>query len=207
MLGSILSGVGALAGAFGGSKGGSPSETKQGFAALPKEVQDILLETYLPAVQAEYEMPYQAIPMQRAANPADDPFASQSLYDLQKFSDQIGGYFTPMQPYGQANPVGGAGSSYGLPGGGDGAAKKSGDVKVVGQSGLPGAPLNTGRYGINPSAGVLQLSDGRSIPAGQFSQFLSKDPELFKQFVKNGAFSLNNAEIPGATLDKFFGSL
>lgn len=92
---TALAGAGALASAFGGSKKQVASENLSGYQALPKEVQDLLIEQYLPKAQATLNMPYQNIPMQRAQNPAGDPFASQGLYDLQKFSDAAGGYFTP----------------------------------------------------------------------------------------------------------------
>lgn len=92
---AILGGAGALASAFGGSKKQTTSENLSGYQALPKEVQDLLIEQYLPKAQATLDMPYQNIPMQRAQNPAGDPFASQALYDLQMFSDAAGGYFTP----------------------------------------------------------------------------------------------------------------
>jgi hypothetical protein len=110
MLGSILSGAGAIAGLLGGSKKQGASQQLTGFQAMPKEVQDALLKQYLPAVNDQFNAPYQAIPMQRATNPAGDPFASQALYDLQNFSDMQGGYFTPyslQQPGangGQAQP-------------------------------------------------------------------------------------------------------
>jgi len=86
---------GAALSAFGGKDKKTTSESKSGFQALPKEVQDFLLESYLPQVQERFASPYQAIPMQRAPDPSGDPFASQALYDLQQFSDVKGGYFTP----------------------------------------------------------------------------------------------------------------
>jgi len=101
--GSILGGVGALASAFGGKDKQTTSSRVDGFQALPKEVQDMLLESYLPKVQNILNMPYQAIPMQRAMNPAGDPFASKGMWDLQNFSDAAGGYFTPFS----AGPTGG----------------------------------------------------------------------------------------------------
>lgn len=75
-------------------KGAKPEA--QGFAALPKSVQDAWLNTYLPKAMAASQLPYQAIPMQRATNPANDPFASQALWDLQRYSDAKGGLFSPM---------------------------------------------------------------------------------------------------------------
>lgn len=103
---TALVGAGALASAFGGSKKQVASENLQGYQALPKEVQDLLIQQYLPKAQATLNMPYQNIPMQRYdANPQSDPFASQGLADLQKFSDAAGGYFTPYDPTGQANKV------------------------------------------------------------------------------------------------------
>ena len=95
----IASGAGALASAFGGKKGQAPAQ--QGFAALPKKVQDAYLETYLPAVLEQYEQPFQPIPMQRAVD-TGDPFQSQALLDLQQFSDDVGGLFTPLNPEQQA---------------------------------------------------------------------------------------------------------
>jgi hypothetical protein len=107
---SAIAGAGALASAFGGSKKQKVQEQKTGFQAYPKEVQDYLLNTYLPRVQAEATQPYQAIPMRRAANPQNDPFASKGLYELQQFSDAQGGYFTPYTQGGEINQA-----SYGQP--------------------------------------------------------------------------------------------
>lgn len=89
-------GAGALASAFGKDKKQVASENKTGYQALPKEIQDLLIQQYLPKAQSTLNMPYQNIPMQRyEGNPQTDPFASQGLADLQKFSDAAGGYFSP----------------------------------------------------------------------------------------------------------------
>ena len=88
----------ALAGAFGKKDKGAAPE-KQGFAALPKEVQDAWLKTFAPAVQEQYERPFQAVPMARVED-TGDPFQSQALIDLQRYSDDIGGFFSPTDPNG-----------------------------------------------------------------------------------------------------------
>lgn len=98
-LAAIALGAGAISSLIGASKGNKgQAPEKTGFQALPPEVQQWLLENYLPQVQEYADMPYQAIPMQRAGNPMTDPFASQGLADLQAFSDAAGGYFTPHVP-------------------------------------------------------------------------------------------------------------
>jgi hypothetical protein len=102
---TALLGAGALASAFGGSKKQTTSENLSGYKALPKEVQDLLIQQYLPKAQSTLNMPYQNIPMQRATNPEGDPFASQGLWDLQKFSDAAGGYFSPFTPGAPAGQV------------------------------------------------------------------------------------------------------
>lgn len=89
MLGAVLSGAGLLASAFGGSK--DPAQAQSGFQAYPQEVKDLLLEDYLPQLKEYMAGGYQAIPMKRAVNPAQDPFASQALWELQQYSDQLGG--------------------------------------------------------------------------------------------------------------------
>lgn len=83
-----------IAGSKGGKSNGAPSQS--GFSALPKSVQDAWLNTYLPKAMTASQLPYQSVPMQRATNPANDPFASQALWDLQRYSDAKGGMFSPM---------------------------------------------------------------------------------------------------------------
>lgn len=96
-LGGILSGGAALIGALGGKNDSKQQVTSQtGFQALPKQVQDFLLQQQLPKIQEQANAPYAAVPMQRVKNPAGDPFGSQGLYDLQKYSDAVGGLFNPI---------------------------------------------------------------------------------------------------------------
>lgn len=90
---AIAGGLGLLGSVLGNkNKGAEPS--KSGFAALPKEVQNAYLDTYLPDVLEQYKQPFQAIPMARVED-TGDPFQSQALLDLQQYSDDIGGLFTP----------------------------------------------------------------------------------------------------------------
>lgn len=91
-------GIAGVAGSiFGGKK--TKAQPTSGFATLPKPVQDAFLKTYLPDVLSQYDTPFQPIPMNRVSAPdPNDPFASRGLYDLQQYSDQIGGLFTPTDP-------------------------------------------------------------------------------------------------------------
>lgn len=88
----------AIAGIAGSVFGGKDNKAlpTSGFGTLPKAVQDAWLKTYLPDVQEQYNAPFQPLPMTRAVDPSTDPFASQGLYDLQQYSDAIGGLFTPL---------------------------------------------------------------------------------------------------------------
>lgn len=91
----LLGSAGKLGGLLSSSLSGNPStpgSTTSGFAALPHEVQQAWLKTYLPAVLAQTSKAYQAPPLRRApTNPG--MFDSQGLADLQKYSDQVGGLF------------------------------------------------------------------------------------------------------------------
>ncbi len=84
---------GAAASAFGKSKT-KPATSESGFAAMPPEVQKVLLETYLPAATSRFNKPFEARPMQRA-NTTPGMFDSIGLADLQKYSDSVGGIFNP----------------------------------------------------------------------------------------------------------------
>lgn len=97
MLGSILSGVGAIAGALGGSKG-TKAQTTNVWTEMPAAVKKSWLETYLPQVMDYNQLGFQPVPMKRAQAPSS-PFDSQALWELQQYSDQMGGYFSPLQGY------------------------------------------------------------------------------------------------------------
>lgn len=85
--------MGLLQTLFGGKQ--EKSNTTQGFDALPKAVQDAWLNVALPKILATADRPYQPIPTQRV-NAPNSIFDSQGLYDLQKYSDSIGGLFSPI---------------------------------------------------------------------------------------------------------------
>ncbi len=97
-----LMGTSMLSSLFGGKKGVSSGAS--GFAAMPEAVQQAYLNTYLPGVLQNYNTGYQSMPMQRVQAPSS-PFDSRAMYDLQQYSDALGGYFSPMQGQGQqTNP-------------------------------------------------------------------------------------------------------
>lgn len=108
-IGSIISvGASLLGGAKGKDKATasqstesseSSSSSTSGFAALPPAVQDAWLKTYLPTVLQNYtnNQVYKAPPMARVNNPRS-VFDSAALNDLQKYSDKVGGIFTPVPP-------------------------------------------------------------------------------------------------------------
>lgn len=87
--GSLISGLG------GKSKGEASSAVQGGFDALPDAVKTAYLNTYLPDVLKQYNAPREPIPLVRANEPTT-PFDSVELYNLQQFSDAVGGYFSPM---------------------------------------------------------------------------------------------------------------
>lgn len=84
-IGSVLSGVGAVAGLFGGKKEGTGTQ-KTFFESLPPEVQKALLKTYLPDVMDYYSRDFVPRPAKRATKPTD-AFGSQALYELQQYAD------------------------------------------------------------------------------------------------------------------------
>jgi len=96
-IGEGLAVAGIASSLVGGSKG--QKTPASGFYALPGEVQDAYLKTYLPAVMDVYNQGYQGIPMARVSAPTS-PFDSKALYQLQQYSDAIGGLFSP---YGRGN--------------------------------------------------------------------------------------------------------
>lgn len=87
-IGGILSGVGAIAGAFGKGESGAPAQQKQGFAALPQEIQDYLLGDYFTRVQSYGETPYESLPKRRVNESDLDPiFGSKARRDMQNTKD------------------------------------------------------------------------------------------------------------------------
>lgn len=74
MIGSILSGAGALLGAIGAGKDKTSAQSSvSGFASLPKPVQDYMNEVLLPRIKGVADTPYQGIP-KRPLNAQDfDP--------------------------------------------------------------------------------------------------------------------------------------
>ena len=94
--------MGLLQTLFGGSE--NKQNTTNGFDALPKAVQEAWLNVALPKIMDTANRPYQAPPMQRVNAPSSI-YDSQGLYDLQKYSDSVGGFFSPLarqQPAAQA---------------------------------------------------------------------------------------------------------
>lgn len=94
-IGEALTIGGALISGLGGKKKADVTSTPSGgFETLPEPVKNAYLNTYLPDVLKNYNKPRTPIPMARAQAPAT-PFDSQELWNLQQFSDAIGGYFSP----------------------------------------------------------------------------------------------------------------
>ncbi len=144
----VSAGGSLLGGLFGKKKGEAPATQVQGFAALPKEVQNAWLQTYLPQVLEQNKKTYEAPPMMRAPTQAGI-FDSQGLADLQRYSDSIapsGGLFpykdpnaAPVAPpapvaAAPAPVVGGGANGY------DGSAK-NGEIRTfTAENWVPGAP-------------------------------------------------------------------
>ncbi len=109
-------GVASLGASLLGGKKGEKAAAS-GFAALPKEVQDAWLKTYLPSVLSLFNRPYTPLPMARVDVNSADPFRSQGLIDLQNYSDSVGGIFnTPSMAEAlpkTAIPASGAGGNEG----------------------------------------------------------------------------------------------
>jgi hypothetical protein len=88
------------AGALGGSKKGGSSQQASGYQAWPTKAKNFAEGDVLDAIMQQLHTPYPTLPTMRAANPANDPFASQALWDLQQYSDQSpnGLFAQPQQP-------------------------------------------------------------------------------------------------------------
>lgn len=92
--GDLLSLGGTLLGGLGQDEP-KRAEQSTGFNALPKEVRDAWIKTFLPAAMAQFQQPYKAMPMKRY-QPTGTAFDSAAMQDLQNYSDQMGGLFTPF---------------------------------------------------------------------------------------------------------------
>lgn len=106
MFGSILKGVGLASSILGGD-GKQEAQVTGGFGALPQEVQDAYLDTYLPDVLGYYDDPFYNIPMSRYQGDPNDPFYNPALAQVQQYSDAIGGLFSPYIDPVTGLPVGG----------------------------------------------------------------------------------------------------
>jgi hypothetical protein len=104
-LGTALSIGGSVLGAMGDKKKGAQQQQLSAFDSLPQEVKDIWLKSYIPAVQTQFDKPYEAVPMKRYNEDLASPFASRGMAELQAYSDSKGGLFTP---YGKGSESGGA---------------------------------------------------------------------------------------------------
>lgn len=113
----------------GGSKQNQNSVS--GIAALPPEVQQAYIKTLLPAALKQFEKPFRPAPMQRVNAPST-PFDSQAMYQLQQYSDAMGGMFTPtnqtpaQSPYATGNQYGLQPTAPAAPNGGQGTFDTSG---------------------------------------------------------------------------------
>jgi hypothetical protein len=100
--GTLLFGAGALVNAAkGGVKGGDRIPK---WDTVPKPVQDAILETYLPEALERFHAPRVPTPMMRVGAPTK-PTDSIGLYNLQRFSAQQGGMFSPMRSQPQQAPA------------------------------------------------------------------------------------------------------
>lgn len=174
--GAAILGASALASAFGGKKSSTTQQSASGFESLPQPLQDLLMQQYLPKAQSTLNMPYQTVPMQRAQDPAGNPFASQGLWDLQKFSDAAGGLFTPYS--GGANGQVNAGSYQGAAGniqanGGSAQPAMNPAMGGAGGGAMPpgmGSGLSVVNVANNQSGRpFVSLSDGRMLPLNNFN--------------------------------------
>lgn len=91
---AILGALASIGASFlGGSKQKGPrTEFHTNLSTLPKGAQDLYLNSYIPAVGDLFSSSFTTIPMMRAQQPKS-LFDSQALYDFQKYSDDIGGFF------------------------------------------------------------------------------------------------------------------
>lgn len=102
MIGTILSGAGAIAGALGGGKSQQLAEQKSGFETLPKEIQDYLLGDIFSRIKSYGNTPFPTVPYRRVDDRESDPiFGSRALRDLQALKDRE--YMS--NPQSPANPT------------------------------------------------------------------------------------------------------
>jgi hypothetical protein len=114
-MGFLSTGLGIASGLMGGGGGGKSKSSVQSVSAfdtLPKKGQELYNDLFFPAVRNNFNAGFQSVPMQRVDINSNDPFRSQGLIDFQKYSDMMGGYFSPLEGIlGGGIPGGGAGSA------------------------------------------------------------------------------------------------
>lgn len=94
--GDILQGVGLAANIFGSGKEKVNTTPTGGYATLPQYLKDAYEKVYYPAVEKQFNKPFQTEPMVRYTE-QDPLFRSQAVGNYQALSDEIGGLFPAFQ--------------------------------------------------------------------------------------------------------------
>ena len=193
-IGLALAGAGMLASAFGNkNKGAKPAQS--GFNALPKAVQDAWLENYVPDVMSQYNAGYQGVPMSRVEAPTD-VFGSQALYDLQQFSDNVGGFFSPLQ----APQDNGLSAFESLPAIVGGMGANNIGVQSQGQQSMAGNPLFGAATTDNDLMQLLGANFSDSTRNTQLSNILGQDVTRLNHSLPSSFFE-SNGQAFGARYD------
>lgn len=95
-LGDIIQGVGLAANIFGSGKEKVNTTPTGGYETLPQYLKDAYEKVYYPAVQKQFERPFQMEPTVRYQE-QDPLFRSQALSNYQALSDDIGGLFPKFE--------------------------------------------------------------------------------------------------------------
>jgi hypothetical protein len=95
-LGDILQSVGLAANIFGSGKEKVNTTSTGGYETLPQYLKDAYEKVYYPAVQKQFEKPFQTEPTVRYTE-QDPLFRSQAVSNYQSLSDDIGGLFPAFQ--------------------------------------------------------------------------------------------------------------
>lgn len=180
--GTALSIGGSILGAMGNKKQGATNATMSTFDSLPQEVKDIWMKSYIPAVQTQFDKPYEAVPMKRYNEAPSSPFYSQGMAELQAYSDMKGGLFTP----------------YGKAAGGDKAAEEAAAQEAMKKE-MENLRLEMmGRDWAGQNARGTNYSNARL--SGMGSNMGNEDYKLLGAMAKYGMTPRD--AVPGAKLDQ-----
>lgn len=159
----LLSGAGALIGAFSGPD--FVQQPTQGLGAADPRIQEFYLENYLPRVQAQLDAPFIGRPVRRApiagVDPEFDPiFGSYGLSDLQAYMDEMATGVNPANPQPVTQAPAATGQNTPAPVASEEARS------ALEQIGTPGFSEETNTY-MTPFGQMIQGDAGRKAASDQ----------------------------------------